>query len=81
MAKKVGHTTERRGLSGYIEASRLRDAILEEESLRRAVASDEELCRTRPDVWRSLEAKRRAKNKEIAATRHGTRGSSIEEGR
>ena len=54
--------------SETLAASRLRDAILEEERLQRSVDRDEELRRTRPDVWRSLDERRRAANRAAAAT-------------
>jgi hypothetical protein len=64
--------------SETLAASRLRDAILEEEWLQRRVDQDEELRRTRPDIWRSLDAKRRAANRAAAATNRRLRALGLQ---
>lgn len=61
MTKRFGRSTGTRGLAEYISAFWLRRSILEEEGLRSAVARDEELRQSRPDLWQSMEATRRAK--------------------
>ena len=78
MTKRFGHSTGTRGLAGYISAFWLRRSILEEEGLRSAVARDEELRQSRPDLWRSLEAARRAENRETAATNRRLRALGLE---
>ena len=65
-------------MSDYLAAFWLRYSILDEERLQRAIASDEELRRTRPDVWQSREAERRAENGEIAATNRRLRALGLE---
>ena len=66
------------GASETLAAFRLRDAILEEERLQKSVDHDEELRRTRPDVWRSLDERRRAANRAAAATNRRLRALGLQ---
>lgn len=59
MRKLLGRATN---LPITIPPEGLRDSILQEERLQRDLARDEELQRNRSDLWRSLEAARRAAN-------------------
>jgi hypothetical protein len=54
-------------LAAEIAALQLRASILDEERLGRELARDEEIQRAEPARWRSLEAARGKRNREIGA--------------
>jgi hypothetical protein len=68
MTKRLGHTTGPDGFGREIAGWQLRMSILQDERLRRELTKAEEIQRTEPARWRSLEAARRARNRETAAT-------------
>ena len=78
MKQSLGRTTEHRGRPLALSAAVLRASILEEERLQRDAASDEELSRTRPEIWGALEAQRRAANRDLEATNRRLRGLGLE---
>ena len=67
MTKRLGHTTGPHGFGREIAAFQLRASILDEERLQRQLTSDEEIQQSEPARWKSLEAARRARNREAAA--------------
>ena len=68
MTKRLGQTTGPDELGREIAAWQLRMSILQEERLGRELARAEEIQRTEPARWRSLDAARRARNREATAT-------------
>ena len=68
MTKRRGHTTGPDGFGREIAGWQLRMSILQDERLRRELTQAEEIQRTEPARWRSLEAARRARNSEEVAT-------------
>lgn len=74
--KNTNRVTRSRGAE-LIAAFDLRWSILEEDHLRRKIADDEGVQRTRPDLWRRLEAERRAENTVIAATNERLRAAGL----